>query len=129
DGKDLAMKPLSALMFLLTLATMVQAQPVPLEQDAPPTRKQAMAWLDQGRDAFIEGKYEQAEQLVRKALAAYRTLYPPDRYPDGHHDLASALGALGIVTQGRRELVAAEPHLRQAVAILRKLYPPDQYPD
>jgi CHAT domain-containing protein len=70
-----------------------------------------------------------AESLYRDALAMQRKLYPEDRFPDGHPDLAASLNNLGVLLQARGELARAEPLLRDAVAMRQKLYPSARFPD
>jgi tetratricopeptide (TPR) repeat protein len=56
-------------------------------------------------------------------------LYPKEKYPDGHPDLATSLNNLGGLLQARGEYAQAEPFYRDALAMSRKLCPKDKYRD
>ena len=78
------------------------------------------------------GEYAQAEPYYREALAMNGKLYPADRYPDGHPELASSLNNLGLLLHCG-DYAQAEQSYRDALAMRRKLYPaarsPDGHPD
>ena len=59
----------------------------------------------------------------------YKRLYPADKYPDGHPDLATSLNNLGFLLQARGEYGKAEPFYRDALDMYKRLYPADKYPD
>ena len=48
-------------------------------------------------------------------------LYPKERFPDGHPDLASSLNNMGIVLQSLGESGKALPYYEQALAMYQKL--------
>jgi len=52
-----------------------------------------------------------AEVMARQAVTIYRSLYP-----DGHSDLASALGVYGVLLEHQRRFAEAEVPLREALA-------------
>jgi CHAT domain-containing protein len=58
-----------------------------------------------------------------------RILYPKERFPDGHIDLAFSLTDLGLVLHDRGDLAGAEPLLREALAMCRTLFPRERLPD
>jgi CHAT domain-containing protein len=66
--------------------------------------------------------------LLREALAMFQKLYPKDKYPQGHTDLAYSLDKLGGLLQDRGDFAGAEPPSREALAMFQKLYPKDKYP-
>jgi CHAT domain-containing protein/Tfp pilus assembly protein PilF len=70
-----------------------------------------------------QGKSAEAVQLLEKALAGLERLYPPDKYPDGHKDLASGLDNLGAMLghAGFDERCIAM--CEKALAMRRLLYP------
>jgi CHAT domain-containing protein/tetratricopeptide (TPR) repeat protein len=75
-----------------------------------------------------QGKYAQAEPLVRQALEMRQALYPKAQYPQGHPDLARSLNDLGGLLWERGEYGKAEPLLRRALEMTQALYPKAQYP-
>ena len=82
----------------------------------------------EGEALYRLGRPFQALQRLETALAMKRKLYPADKFPDGHTDLAESLNNLGVVLRslGRRE--GALEHYQQALAMRRKLYPPTSFP-
>jgi len=64
-----------------------------------------------------QGEYAKADPYHRDALAMYRSLYPKDRYPQGHPDLAQSLNNLGFLLQVQGEYAKAEPYYRDALAM------------
>jgi CHAT domain-containing protein len=74
------------------------------------------------------GDYAPARAAMREALAMRRKLYPPERYPQGHADLAHSLNDLGALYQEEGNYQEAETHYRQAVAMFRSLYPAARFP-
>lgn len=68
---------------------------------------------NQGLSLCDLGQYEQAEPLLREALAIRRQYRPA-----GHHDIGLSLSNLGRCLMDAGRPVEAEPLLRQAVGIL-----------
>jgi CHAT domain-containing protein/tetratricopeptide (TPR) repeat protein len=66
---------------------------------------------------------------MQSALELEWKLYPSDKYPDGHPDLANCLFFLGLALHSQSQSAAAEPYLRDALSMRRRLYPPTKYPD
>src|SRR5262245_2335460 len=59
--------------------------------------KTAKKQNDQATELYQRGQYEQATELLRQSLRIYEEAYPRDKYPNGHADLAEALGNLGAL--------------------------------
>jgi CHAT domain-containing protein/Tfp pilus assembly protein PilF len=55
-------------------------------------------------------------------------LYPKERFPDGHPELATSLNNLGGVVQALGQPAKALPHYEQALAMNKKLYPKKRFP-
>jgi CHAT domain-containing protein/tetratricopeptide (TPR) repeat protein len=91
--------------------------------------QQVAALVRQGAQRYQEGRLDDAVQVSSRACAILRRAYPPERFPDGHADLAVGLNNLGTMRLNRGELAAAEPLYREALAMRRKLYPPERCPD
>src|SRR5262249_31004402 len=75
-----------------------------------------------------EGRYLEATELLRKALALRQRLYPKDQYPAGHPDLARSLVNLGVLLRAHGEYGEALGYLTRALEMYQKLYPKERYP-
>jgi CHAT domain-containing protein len=75
-----------------------------------------------------QGRYSEALGYCRQALGMVRELYPPERYPRGHADLAAGLNNVGSVLRGQGSYTEALAYYRQALAMRQQLYPPELYP-
>jgi CHAT domain-containing protein len=67
------------------------------------------------------GDLDGAEPLLREALAMFRKLYPPERYPAGHPQLARCLENLGMMLQQRGAAAQAVAPLAEALAMQQRL--------
>jgi CHAT domain-containing protein/tetratricopeptide (TPR) repeat protein len=56
------------------------------------------------------------------------SLYPKDRYPRGHPDLATSLNNLGSLLQDQGSYGEARGYLERGLAMRESLYPRDRYP-
>src|SRR5262245_34344533 len=97
------------------------AEPTPAER--------AERLTEQARQLYGAGRHEEAIQLLRQALEIRQKLYPAERFPDGHRDLATSHNNLGLVLRAHGDLDGALPHLRAALAQYEKLYPAERFPD
>jgi tetratricopeptide (TPR) repeat protein len=91
--------------------------------------QQARQLNELGVRHYQAGRLDEALNLLEKSWQIRRRLYPSERFPDGHPDLAASLNNLGELLQARGELARAEPFLHDALALDRKLYPPERFPD
>jgi CHAT domain-containing protein/tetratricopeptide (TPR) repeat protein len=57
-----------------------------------------------------------------------RALYPQEKYPPGHPDLAPSINNLATFLQARGEHARAEPLYREALDMRRALHPKEKYP-
>jgi CHAT domain-containing protein len=55
-------------------------------------------------------------------------LYPREKYPKGHADLARALAHLGLTLKVQGEPAEAEALAREALAMRQALFPPEKFP-
>src|SRR5262249_1372747 len=85
----------------------------------PPARPAAPARAptNLGLPARRRGEPEGATPAPREALALRRKLFTPERYPEGHPDLATSLNNLGFVLQARGEYGRAEPLYQEVLAM------------
>jgi CHAT domain-containing protein/tetratricopeptide (TPR) repeat protein len=90
--------------------------------------KKAEALTKEGVRQYEADDYAKAQESFRQALDIRRTLYPRDKFPQGHADLAAALGWLGGAYQAAGELGKAEPLFKEELDMARALYPKDKYP-
>ncbi len=74
-----------------------------------------------------QAKLAEADAYYRDALAMFRRLYPKDKYPHGHADLARFLSYLGQFLDGKGEHAQAEAYWREVLAMRQHWYPKDKY--
>ena len=55
-------------------------------------------------------------------------LYPRQRYPQGHPDLAASYNELGMLLRQQGEYARALPYLERAVAMYQEVYPAERFP-
>ena len=77
---------------------------------------------------MIQGAYGEARGYYERALAMYQALYPKERYPQGHPDLALSLNNLGGVLKAQGAYGEARGYLERALAMYQALYPKERYP-
>ena len=121
---------------LLLLGWTVAAVPARADEPAKElTESNATSWTkeapesnDQAIRMYRDRQYAAATELMEKALAIRRRLYPADKY-DGHPDLAMSLDNLGTLLQTQGEYDKAEAYYREALAMRKRMYPLEMYPD
>ena len=74
------------------------------------------------------GAYGEARGYLERALAMDQALYPKDRYPHGHADLALSLNNLGYLLRAQGSYGDARVYFERALAMRQSLYPKDRYP-
>jgi CHAT domain-containing protein len=114
---------------LLALAPSAAGEP----EDLTPERrkeveKRAADLHTEGERLYAAGDYAKARASFREALAMYRALYPKERYPQGHANLATCINNLAVAHKVAGEYGQAEPLYREALGMRRAIYPKDQYP-
>jgi CHAT domain-containing protein len=90
--------------------------------------KQAEQLIAEANRLYGEGKYAEAADVWRRIVDIRRRLYPKERYPQGHHDLANSLSNLAFLYESAGEYAKAEPLCKEALAMRRALYPKDRFP-
>ncbi len=75
------------------------------------------------------GKTREAAEKVAEALQIRKKLYPPERFKDGHRELAISLNNMGMFLTSLGEPAKALTYSEQALAMNQKLYPPDRFKD
>jgi tetratricopeptide (TPR) repeat protein/CHAT domain-containing protein len=74
-------------------------------------------------------RYADAAQRQERLIAIFRQFYPPEKYPDGHSDLAAAVNNLGYMLASTGEFEKARSCYERVLAMRRQLYPPAKYPN
>ena len=74
------------------------------------------------------GGVRQAEPLYREALEMRCALFPREKYPRGHPDLARSMNNLGFLLQGQGQYANAEPVFRDSLAMRRLLFSREVFP-
>jgi tetratricopeptide (TPR) repeat protein len=131
-----------AVVAILAVVSVGRSQPVELPESGasprarPPLTKQEQAEL--AKEAFElnqavvtlyrQGRLAEAVQKAERALAMLQKLYPKERYPDGHPNLAASLNNLGTLMQARVDYGKALGYLEWALAMRQKLYPKERFP-
>src|SRR5262245_58133424 len=104
----------------------------PPAEMTPEQRKElegkARALNDQAVALYRDGKYAEATELHRQALAMRRGLYPREHFPQGHPDLAMSINHLAFLHDSQGEYGKAEPLYHEALAMRRGLYPRERFP-
>jgi tetratricopeptide (TPR) repeat protein len=117
------------LVWLLAPAMLPADEPPALTAAEQQLLQEAAKLQAEGVALYGQTKLAAATERLRKALELYQRVYPREKYPDGHPDLALSLNNLGAVLQAQAENGRAEPFLRQALAMRQTLYPKARYPD
>jgi CHAT domain-containing protein/Tfp pilus assembly protein PilF len=97
-----------------------------------PAQRQLKELREQQRKSkqfYQQGKYAEATESARRALALCERLYPKERYPDGHPDVALSLNNLGVLLNKQGRLEESLTCLQRALAMRERLYPKERYPD
>jgi tetratricopeptide (TPR) repeat protein len=89
---------------------------------------QAASLNQLGAVLLSQGEHEEALKHFRRALQLRQALYPAEKYPRGHPDLAQSLNNVATVLHDQGEYEQALKHSRQALEMLQALYPADSYP-
>jgi CHAT domain-containing protein/Tfp pilus assembly protein PilF len=109
----------------------------PVADDAPKERspaeptqlgKRVVDLNERARALGGQGHYPEATKLLQEALDLQRKLYPKERYPQGHPNLAASLDNLGGLLEQQREYGQALDYRRQALRMYQQLYPKERYP-
>jgi CHAT domain-containing protein/tetratricopeptide (TPR) repeat protein len=104
-------------------------EPAPPKESPEGQLQRRIAQLNgQANRLYQEGRYTAAIKLLREALGLYERLYPKEKYPHGHPELAIGLHNLGLLLENRRDYDGALTYLGRAVEIFERFYPRDKYP-
>ena len=75
------------------------------------------------------GESRKALPYFEQALAMFQRVYPKERFPDGHFQLATSLVNMGYVLKSLGEPREALPYYEQSLAMFQRLYPKERFPD
>jgi CHAT domain-containing protein/Tfp pilus assembly protein PilF len=98
------------------------------KQPAQAQMQEAEELNDKAFQLYRQGKYVEATEAARRALALAERLYPKERYPEGHPDLAQSLNNLGFLLTKRGRLEEAQPYFERALAMRQRLFPEGRFP-
>jgi CHAT domain-containing protein/tetratricopeptide (TPR) repeat protein len=91
-------------------------------------QRQALELYNASKQAHERGDLTTAVEKARQLLRIMERLYPKDRYPQGHSDLAAGLNNLGMLLRDRREYGEARGYYQRALAIYEAVYTRDRFP-
>src|SRR5579884_2181444 len=89
---------------------------------------QALCLNRLGSVLHAHGDYDKATQHLTRALEIRRRLYPADRYPAGHTELAESLNNLAAALDSQGEYAKARDLYEQSLEMRRRLYPAANFP-
>ena len=95
---------------------------------APEARSPGFGAVQAGFQAYQQGDLVKAVAKIKESLQIREQLYPKDRYPEGHPDLADSLNAMGFLLQAQGSYGEARGYYERALAMRQALYPKDRYP-
>jgi CHAT domain-containing protein len=75
------------------------------------------------------GEHPKSLPYFERALAMLQRLYPPERYRNGHPNLANTLNNLGMALSALGQDGKALEYFQKALAMRERLYPPDPFPN
>jgi tetratricopeptide (TPR) repeat protein len=93
------------------------------EEERGKLAKEAAKFYQQVDQLYQDGNNAAATALQEKSLKMARRLYPAEKYPDGHPNLATIINNLGLLLKERGEYGKAEPLYRDSLEMRRRLYP------
>jgi tetratricopeptide (TPR) repeat protein len=83
----------------------------------------------QGMRLYEAGRLPEATRVMADVLRMREELYPKDRYPCGHPELAQSINNLAGLHWAQGEYARAEPLLRRALRMNEELYSTERYPN
>jgi CHAT domain-containing protein/Tfp pilus assembly protein PilF len=89
---------------------------------------QAVCWNNIGAVLVAQGDYDAALDVFRRTLGMFQVLYPKDKFPQGHANLAESLNNLGMVLNLQGEYAQALDHYRRAQRLAQALFPKEKFP-
>ncbi len=125
----IATRGLFALLLALLAVTAPRADGEPTAEQRRELDKKAHALHDEALQQYQRGALAKSADLLREELDVQYRLYPHDKYPDGHADIAQCYGNLALVLQELGRPDQAEQTYRQAIDMYRRVYPRDKHPE
>jgi len=113
----------------LALAQDDEKRPTELAPEEQKLSNEAKKLNQQALQSYQARRYSEAAADFQKALEIQQRLYPADKYPDGHAQIAEGLGNLGAVLQAIGQVEKALTYYEQSLQMKRTLYPRSKYPD
>jgi CHAT domain-containing protein/Tfp pilus assembly protein PilF len=105
-----------------------QETPQELTAEQQKLRKEAAKLLQEGTGFYGQGRLSEATERFQKAVELLQKVYPKEKYPNGHVELAVSLNNLGLLLQAQGDYGKAEPFYREALEMFQKLFPKEKFP-
>ena len=90
--------------------------------------QEARALHTKGWRLHQQQRYSEAENYFRRALRIREELFPEDKFPQGHADLALSLNWMGVVLYKLERYEEAKTYYERVLAMRRRLYPATEHP-
>jgi CHAT domain-containing protein len=124
----------TALIGTLILALAAPAWAADKPDELTPERREELAKKAtdlnaEGVRQYRAGNDVKAMEAIREALELRRALFPRDKFPQGHPDLAEGLNNLAGLHRAAGEHGKAEPLCREALDMRRDLCPKERFPN
>jgi CHAT domain-containing protein/Tfp pilus assembly protein PilF len=100
----------------------------PSKEERKELQRRAAELNEKAYQLYQKGQYAEAVKVMKQVLEIDEALYPKDKYPQGHPDLASSLNNLGALLKAQGEYGKALPYLQRALAMVEALCPKAKYP-
>jgi CHAT domain-containing protein/tetratricopeptide (TPR) repeat protein len=115
---------------LVTVAGLLAGQArAPAQPSSPKQLKRRMDELtEQALKLREQGQHAAATKRLRQAVEICQRLYPKDKYPHGHPDLAEGLNNLAVLLGEEGDYTGAVRYHQRALAMREQLYPEKKYP-
>jgi tetratricopeptide (TPR) repeat protein len=102
--------------------------PTSLTRQEQKLEAQASELFQAGYQAYEKADLATAIARIRESLGMLQALYPRERYPQGHADLAQALSWMGFLLQAQGSDGDARGYFERALTMRESLYPKERYP-
>jgi CHAT domain-containing protein len=90
--------------------------------------RMAKTLSQQAMRLYHQARFVDAVSAQKQAVELNQQLYPKEKYPQGHPDLADSLHKLGFLLLMQEEYGQARPYCERALEMRQQLYPKEKYP-
>jgi len=122
-------KTVGCVLVVVMLACARLAEPAePTPEQRQEMEKKAAALNQKVLEHHARGEFLAGTKVAEEALELRRLLYPREKCPQGHPNLAQSLHNLAALLDAQGQYAKAEPVYREALTMRQALYPKDKYP-